>query len=113
MAGLTLEMSLTKWRAEYYLVKRKSISLLQAKTSSLVSFYFSDWIKTNRLLQRSASVCVDRFRQIFVASQSVYVHSKLLEHISHFCVNFLVNPPDRHVSVFSTYVTVLTDQNSS
>ena len=59
-------MSLTKWRTEYYLIKRTSISLLRVKTSSLVAFLFSDWIKkTNRLLQ-SASVCVDRYRQIFV-----------------------------------------------
>lgn len=96
MSGLRLRlelMSFTKWRTEYYLIKRKSISLLRVKTSSLVAFFFSDWIKkTNRLLQ-SASVCVDRlYRQIFVSSQ--------------------YNPPDRHISFFSKYVS-LTDQNSS
>ena len=96
MSGLRLRlelMSLTKWRTEYYLIKRKSISLLRVKTSSLVAFFFSDWIKkTNRLLQ-SASVCVDRlYRQIFVSSQ--------------------YNPPDRQISFFSKYVS-LTDQNSS
>ena len=96
MSGLRLRlelMSLTKRRTEYYLIKRKSISLLRVKTSSLVAFFFSDWIKkTNRLLQ-SASVCVDRlYRQIFVSSQ--------------------YNPPDRHISFFSKYVS-LTDQNSS
>ena len=96
MSGLRLRlelMSFTKWRTEYYLIKRKSISLPRVKTSSLVAFFFSDWIKkTNRLLQ-SASVCVDRlYRQIFVSSQ--------------------YNPPDRHISFFSKYVS-LTDQNSS
>ena len=48
MSGLrlTLElMSLNKRRTEYYLIKRKSISLLWVKTSSLVAFFFSDWIK--------------------------------------------------------------------
>ena len=48
MSGLRLRlelMSLTKWRTEYYLIKRKSISLLRVKTSSLVAFFFSDWIK--------------------------------------------------------------------
>ena len=96
MSGLRLRLeltSLTKWLTEYYLIKRKSISLLRVKTSSLVAFFFSDWIKkTNRLLQ-SASVCVDRlYRQIFVSSQ--------------------YNPPDRQISFFSKYVS-LTDQNSS
>ena len=95
MSGLRLRlelMSFTKWRTEYYLIKRKSISLLRVKTSSLVAFLFSDWIKkTNRSLQ-SASVCVDRYRQKFVASQ--------------------YNPPDRQISFFSKYVS-LTDQNSS
>ena len=95
MSGLRVRlelMSLSKWRTEYYLIKRKSISLLRVNTSSLVALLFSDWIKkTNRLFQ-SASVCDDRYRQIFVASQ--------------------YNPPDRQISFFSKYVS-LTDQNSS
>ena len=95
MSGLRLRlelMSLTKWRTEYYLIKRKSISLLRVKTSSLVAFLFSDWIKkTNRLLQ-SVSVCADIYRERFVASQ--------------------YNPPDKQISFFSKYVS-LTDQNSS
>ena len=95
MSGLRLRLeltSLTKWLTEYYLIKRKSISLLRVKTSSLVAFLFSDWIKkTNRLLQR-ASVCADRYRERFVASQ--------------------YNPPDKQISFFSKYVS-LTDQNSS
>ena len=51
MSGLRLRlelMSLTKRRTEYYLIKRKSISLLRVKTSSLVdlvAFFFSDWMK--------------------------------------------------------------------
>ena len=55
MSGLRLRlelMSFTKWRTEYYLIKRKSISLLRVKTSSLVAFLFSDWIKKP----------IDRFR---------------------------------------------------
>lgn len=95
MSGLRLRLeltSLTKWLTEYYLIKRKSISLLRVKTSSLVAFLFSDWIKkTNRLLQ-SVSVCADRYRERFVASQ--------------------YNPPDKQISFFSKYVS-LTDQNSS
>ena len=55
MSGLRLRLeltSLTKWLTEYYLIKRKSISLLRVKTSSLVAFLFSDWIKKP----------IDRFR---------------------------------------------------
>ena len=95
MSGLRLRLeltSLTKWLTEYYLIKRKSISLLRVKTSSLVAFLFSDWIKkTNRLLQ-SVSVCADRYRERFFASQ--------------------YNPPDKQISIFSKYVS-LTDQNST
>ena len=98
MAGLTLQMSLTKCRAEYYLIKRKSISHLRVKTSSLVSFHFSDWVKRIDCLRmrQYAYTCIDKY----LLDHSQYVHSKLLELISHFCVNFLVNPPGRQITPY-------------
>ena len=104
MSGLRLRlemMSLTKWRTEYYLIKRKSISLLRVKTSSLLAFLFSDWIKNQSIASECVSISylltdIDKH----LLHHSPYVYSKLLELISHFCVNFLVNPPDRQISFF-------------
>ena len=89
-------MSLTKWRAEYYLIKRKSISLLRVKTSSLVAFLFSDWIKKpidcfrvrqyvltdidKDLLHRSIILLTNRFH--FFQNTSVWRTKILVELIS-------------------------------
>ena len=64
-------------------------------------------------MRQYAYTCIDKY----LLDHSQYVHSKLLELISHFCVNFLVNPPGRQITpyyifFFSKYVS-LTDQNSS
>lgn len=99
MSGLRLRlelMSFTKWRTEYYLIKRKSISLLRVKTSSLVAFLFSDWIKKpidrfrvrqyvltdidKNLLHHSIILLTDRFH--FFQNTSVWRTKILVELIS-------------------------------
>ena len=64
--------------------------------TSVLSFF---WLGKKNRLPQDASVCVCKY----LLDHSQYVHSKLLELISHFCVNFLVNPPGRHITPYCIF----------